>query len=406
MTTSSALRLRPEPDGRVTTVVITHDGRHRLSTSLERNHRPLIVVDNASTDGSPAVARQLAPDARVIELGENAGAVARNVGTRAAESPYVAFADDDSWWTPGSLSLAADVLDAHPSIGLVAARVLVGEDATLDPFCEVLARSPLPRSPLDPGTTVLGFMACAVVVRREALLEVGGFDSVVHIHGEEERVALDLAEAGHRLCYLDDLVVRHVPDPGKTTGARRRRLARNDVLTAVMRLPARTVARRIGRHVREGRAGVLGVIDAVTRLPSALANRRPVGHDVELQSRIVGLADGPRPLEGGASPRRPAVPFIFPSARARDPLAPEGAVRTMATCSVCGNQYDGAFTITTADDETRVFDSFECAIHALAPRCAHCGCAVVGHGQQVGGDVYCCAHCARESTGADLADRV
>ncbi|MGH1561706.1 glycosyltransferase [Mumia sp. DW29H23] len=404
MTTSSAARREPETDDRVTTVVITHDGRSRLERSLARSSRPLIVVDNASTDGSPATARRIAPDARVIELVENAGAVARNIGARAARSPYVAFADDDSWWTPGSLSLAADVLDAHPSIGLVAARVLVGKDATPDPFCEVLARSPLPRPASQPGTTVLGFMACAVVVRRDALLEVGGFDSLVHIYGEEERVALDLAEAGHRLCYLDDVVVRHVPAPPSAKAARRRRLARNDVLTAVMRLPARTVARRVARHVREGRAGVLGVVDALTQLPGALAVRRPVGHDVEIQSRIVDLVDGPQaPDVPEPPPRRPTVPL--PRGKQEMSPAPEGTVRPMATCSVCGNRYDRAFTITTADDETLVFDSFECAIHALAPRCAHCGCRVIGHGQQVGEQMFCCAHCAREATGAEVADR-
>lgn len=291
MTMSPAAQQRPETDDRVTTVVITRDGRARLERSLVHNQPPLIVVDNGSTDGSSDRARELVPEARVIELDENTGAVARNVGTRAATSRYVAFADDDSWWAPGSLALAADVMDAHPSIGLVAARVLVGEDATPDPFCDALARSPLPRTTSDPGTTVLGFMACAAVVRRDALLDVGGFDPLVQIYGEEERVALDLADAGHRLCYLDDVVARHVPAPAKDTRGRRRRLARNDVLTAVMRLPARTVARRIVRHSRAGWAEVLGVVDALTRLPQALALRRPVCPEVEVQSRILDLAD-------------------------------------------------------------------------------------------------------------------
>jgi hypothetical protein len=42
-----------------------------------------------------------------------------------------------------------------------------------------------------------------------------------------------------------------------------------------------------------------------------------------------------------------------------------------------------------------VFDSFECAIHAMAPRCAHCGCRVIGHGVESDGQVFCCANCAR-----------
>lgn len=76
----------------------------------------------------------------------------------------------------------------------------------------------------------------------------------------------------------------------------------------------------------------------------------------------------------------------------------------MVRCEVCGNSYDKAFEVTMAG-ETHVFDSFECAIHALAPRCAHCGCRVIGHGVEVDGTVYCCAHCAGESGESGVADR-
>lgn len=50
----------------------------------------------------------------------------------------------------------------------------------------------------------------------------------------------------------------------------------------------------------------------------------------------------------------------------------------MGRCETCGNEYDKAFEITAAD-ESHVFDSFECAIQAMAPACAHCGCKVIGH---------------------------
>jgi hypothetical protein len=76
----------------------------------------------------------------------------------------------------------------------------------------------------------------------------------------------------------------------------------------------------------------------------------------------------------------------------------------MATCEVCGNDYDKAFQVTREGRE-HTFDSFECAIHALAPRCAHCDCRIVGHGVEANGTLYCCAHCARESGAAELRDR-
>jgi hypothetical protein len=78
----------------------------------------------------------------------------------------------------------------------------------------------------------------------------------------------------------------------------------------------------------------------------------------------------------------------------------------MATCEVCGNDYDKSFEVVAAG-ASHTFDSFECAIHRLAPICEHCNCPVIGHGTEVEGHFYCCAHCAREAqTGAEVADRV
>jgi hypothetical protein len=70
----------------------------------------------------------------------------------------------------------------------------------------------------------------------------------------------------------------------------------------------------------------------------------------------------------------------------------------MAKCDVCGNEYDQTFQV-MQNGRTMTFDSFECAIHAMAPRCAHCNCAIVGHGVEVGRQIYCCAHCAGHSGG-------
>ena len=68
----------------------------------------------------------------------------------------------------------------------------------------------------------------------------------------------------------------------------------------------------------------------------------------------------------------------------------------MTVCEVCGNDYDKAFEV-ILNDEHHTFDSFECAIHALAPKCAHCDCHVIGHGVEEGGAIYCCFHCAEAS---------
>ena len=77
----------------------------------------------------------------------------------------------------------------------------------------------------------------------------------------------------------------------------------------------------------------------------------------------------------------------------------------MAQCEVCGNYYDKAFSVTMSGGSARTFDSFECAIHALAPTCEHCGCKVIGHGVEAGGSFYCCAHCASTAGAEGVADR-
>jgi len=75
----------------------------------------------------------------------------------------------------------------------------------------------------------------------------------------------------------------------------------------------------------------------------------------------------------------------------------------VARCDVCGNDYDKSFQI--LDGSTHTFDSFECAIEALAPRCAHCNCRVIGHGVEAHDRIFCCAHCAQQAGEKALRDR-
>ena len=76
----------------------------------------------------------------------------------------------------------------------------------------------------------------------------------------------------------------------------------------------------------------------------------------------------------------------------------------MPKCEVCGNDYDKAFEVSVGG-KSHVFDSFECAIHALAPTCAHCDCKIIGHGVEVGGKMFCCANCARHAGESGVSDR-
>ena len=77
----------------------------------------------------------------------------------------------------------------------------------------------------------------------------------------------------------------------------------------------------------------------------------------------------------------------------------------MARCEVCGNEYDKTMEI-TREGESHIFDSFECAIHAIAPACEHCGCRIIGHGIEAGGVMFCCAHCAEKEGIEGARDRI
>jgi GT2 family glycosyltransferase len=279
----------------VTVVIATRNRAGELRRTLRHlaalpEQPNVIVVDNASTDGTPAAARQEHPGADVISLERNLGACARNVGVARAETAYVAFSDDDSWWEPGSLRCAEAVLDAHPGLGLVAAQILVGPAGTPDPVNALMAHSPLPSAGL-PGPRVLGFLGCAAVVRRAAFLAVGGFSDLLYFGAEEKLLALDLAAAGWAAAYVDDMVARHWPSPVRDVVARRRIQQRNEVLIAWLRRPLRVAAAataglalRIGREPQAGAA----LADLAWALPRALSQRRALPPAVEAQ---VGLLE-------------------------------------------------------------------------------------------------------------------
>jgi GT2 family glycosyltransferase len=276
-------------------VIATRDRRASRLRTLDQltglpERPPVIVVDNGSVDGSPAAVRAAHPNIDVVTLGRNIGAPARNVGARRAATPYVAFADDDSWWAPGSLARAEELLDRHPHLAVVAARVAVGEEAVLDPTSAAMAASPLASQRDGPGPSVLGFLACGAVVRRDAFLAVGGFDDLLFFLGEEALVAIDLAEAGWELRYVADVVAHHHPGSTADRPGRRRRAARNALLVDWLRRPVPVAARRTGtlaweaRHDAEARGAL---VEAAARLPAAMRRRRRVRPPTEAQLRLL-----------------------------------------------------------------------------------------------------------------------
>ncbi len=289
----------PAAAGRVSVVMLTHSRCTEAARGLERllalPERPgIVVVDSGSTDDTARVLRGRFPEVEVVSLGRNIGAAARNVGVERVRTPYVALCDDDTWWAPGALTRAADLLDAHPRLAVVTGRVLVGAEEREDPTCTRMAASPIPASPGVPGRAVLGFLAGAAVIRRAAFLSVGGFEARFFLGGEEALVALDLTAAGWAIAYCGDVVAHHYPSPLRDARSRRRLLIRNGLWLAWLRRPARSALRETLRAARLALgepAAALGLLQAVAGLPWALRNRRVIPPHVEAALDRLGAAD-------------------------------------------------------------------------------------------------------------------
>jgi N-acetylglucosaminyl-diphospho-decaprenol L-rhamnosyltransferase len=260
----------------------------RLQALPERP--PIVVVDNASTDGSAEMVAYEFPAVRVIELPENWGAAARTLGAQHVEAKYIAFSDDDSWWDAGALTQAADTLDAHPGLALVAASIHLDSEGRLEPACAGMASSPLPAEPNLPGPPVLGFIACGAVVRRSAFLQVGGFDPRFGVGGEERLVPIDLAAAGWDLAYVDEVVAHHRPDSKRDPARRRRVVTRNDLWSAWLRRPLDSVLRQLWSTLGPALADPwtrAGVIEAFGGLGWVARARRPIPPHVESKLRML-----------------------------------------------------------------------------------------------------------------------
>ncbi|HEX7307520.1 glycosyltransferase family 2 protein [Lentzea sp.] len=271
---------------RTTVVVASQNRAGSLMRTLARLSElavPVILVDNASTDDTVSRVRKEFPHVLLLESAVNRGAAGRNLGVQAARTPFVAFADDDSWWAPDALERSERIFDQHPDLAVIAARTLVGPSERPDPITPLLRDSPLGEGVAGPA--VLGFMACSAVVRRQAFLDVGGFSPVLFFRGEETLLSWDLAAAGWALCYVEDVVAHHHPAAERAPdGAIVER--RNAVLASWMRRPVGSALAASLKDPRAFRA-------ALPRLRQALRQRRELPEHLEAQIRKVS-AQQPR----------------------------------------------------------------------------------------------------------------
>jgi GT2 family glycosyltransferase len=288
------------PDPRVAVVVITHNRRDELLSALQRlralpEQPHVVVVDNGSADGTADAVRARFPEVELVASPENLGAVGRNVGVARLGTPFVAFCDDDTWWDPGSLTRAADVLEQHPRLAVVTARIVVEPAGTEDPIVAELRDSPVRGADWLPGPALGSFLAGASVLRREAFLEAGGFSERLWLGGEEELMAGDLAAAGWELCYLADLTVHHRASTARDPHKRRCDGIRNTLWTTWLRRPVRPALRRtvhLLRTVPRDRVTARALLAAARGLPWLLRERRVLPPHAE--ARFAALEEAQR----------------------------------------------------------------------------------------------------------------
>ena len=274
---------------RVTVVVITRNRRDEVLRTLDAmtslpDGAPIVVADNASTDGTADAIATLFPRVSLLRCDRNLGALARNLAVRQVLTPYVAFCDDDTRWQPGALTRAADVLDAYPGLASVTGRCLVEPDLVEDPITPELRDSPVAGPDWLPGPALLGVMAGLTTFRVEAFRQVGGFSPRLWFGGEEELLAIDLAAHGWWMCWDPDIVIHHAPSTSRDPRRRRQLGIRNTLWTLWLRRSVRSAARRtldiLGSAPKD--AATFGaVLEALRGLPWALSERRVVPAAVE-----------------------------------------------------------------------------------------------------------------------------
>ncbi|MBP0715528.1 glycosyltransferase [Burkholderia sola] len=279
----------PPAEPRVTAVVLTCRRTAELARTLDHlcalPDRPaIVVVDNGADAETAMLIRERFPYVALVHAPGNLGAAGRNLGVDVARTRYVAFCDDDTWWAPGSIAEAANLLDAYPHVAAVTARVLVGPGEREDPTCRLMADSPLDAPVALPGRPILGLLAGATAFRRDAFVHAGGYHPRYFLGGEEALLALDLTRAGHWLVYAPRLTVHHYPSTQRDRPTRERTAARNAVWTAWLRWPAAAACLHTVRMLpllRRERA----IVHTFAGLPWILRERRAIPPHVERMRR-------------------------------------------------------------------------------------------------------------------------
>jgi GT2 family glycosyltransferase len=211
----------------ISVILATHNRRDvvlatigRVLSGSVRHGLEIIVVDNASRDGTSDAVERRFPTVRVVRSPHNLGSCGKSLGVPQARGRWTVFLDDDSYPRPGSLDRMVEHFNADASLGAAAFRVH------------------LPGGLQESAALPDVFVGCGVGFRAHALREVGGLDPDLFMQAEEYHLAFRLVNAGWRIRRFDDLHVDHLKSPCARRTARTLYFdTRNNLLAAARYLP-------------------------------------------------------------------------------------------------------------------------------------------------------------------------
>ena len=276
---------------RLSVVLLTYECAHRVEPILTRLRPlgvPIVAVDNGSSDGTADVLRRYS-EVEVVALPENVGAAGRNAGVARVRTPYLLMCDDDGWYDEAGLAAACDLFDEHPRLGLLNARILVGSAQSLDPISTEMADSPLVDPHGIPGAVLMSFMAGAVMVRKCAYEQVGGYDPRFFIGGEEETLAVKLAKAGWQMRYCPDFVMHHRPSLANATRLRAHGM-RNTIVNAWLHRRFRSAVRWTAfvlADTPKNRTWLSGLGMTLAAVPWIVRERAPMTAELDRQLALL-----------------------------------------------------------------------------------------------------------------------
>jgi len=280
---------------KLSTVIVSYNTRDKLARALASlaaaggvAPHEIIVVDNASTDGSAPMVRERFPSVRLIEAGENRWfSGGNNLGIWAAQGEYVHVLNPDTVVLPGALPAMIAALDAHPGLGAVTSRMTF-EDGALQRNCS----RRVTYADLLLGYTFLGALlpgwrnrrrarmwyagwdresdrdveiapGSNILARRGVLAKIGGFDERLKLYFTEDDLCVRIAAAGHAIRYLAGATIIHDEHASTQSMQRLATQIYFDDLITYTRL-----------HFGATRAALLGALVRPTRAAFALRQRR------------------------------------------------------------------------------------------------------------------------------------